>query len=69
MPVDGTTYIEAMPLRGNMSKPLFDVWQHKVYAQVLENFWKPWGYVVFEIIKNPEQPMSFFEKPCLPNAG
>jgi len=69
MPVDGTTYIEAMPLRGNMSKPLFDVWQHKVYAQVLENFWKPWGYVVFEIIKNPEQPMSFFEEPSLPNAG
>lgn len=69
MPVEGTTYIEAMPLRGNMSKPLFDVWQHKTYAQVLENFWKPWGYVVFEIIKNPEQPMSFFDKPCLPTAG
>ncbi|WP_316798747.1 hypothetical protein [Pedobacter frigidisoli] len=69
MPVEGTTYIEAMPLRGNMSKPLFDVWQHKVYAQVLENFWKPWGYVKFEIIKDPENPMSFFENPCLPAAG
>ncbi|MBT2562569.1 hypothetical protein [Pedobacter sp. ISL-64] len=69
MPVEGTTYIEAMPLRGNMTKPLFDVWQHKVYAQVLENFWKPWGYVVFEIIKNPDEPMSFFEKPFLPTAG
>jgi len=69
MPVDGTTYIEAMPLRGNMSKPLFDVWQHKIYAQVLENFWKPWGYVKFEISKNPDEPMSFFEKPCLPAAG
>jgi len=69
MHVEGTTYIEAMPLRGNMTKPLFDVWQHKVYAQVLENFWKPWGYVVFEIIKNPDEPMSFFEKPFLPNAG
>jgi len=69
MPVEGVTYIEAMPLRGNMSKPLFDAWQHKTYGQVLENFWKPWGYVLFEIIKNPEQPMSFFEKPCLPNAG
>jgi len=66
MPVEGTVYIDAMPLRGNMSKPLFDVWQHKVYAQVLENFWKPWGYVKFEIIKNPEQPMSFFENPHLP---
>ena len=69
MPVEGTTYIEAMPLRGNMTKPLFDVWQHKIYAQVLENFWKPWGYVKFEIIKDPENPMSFFEKPCLPQAG
>jgi len=69
MPVEGTTYIEAMPLRGNMSKPLFDVWQHKIYAQVLENFWKPWGYTLFEIIKNPEQPISFFEKPCLPVSG
>jgi len=69
MPVEGVTYIEAMPLRGNMAKPLFDVWQHKIYAQVLENFWKPWGYVKFEIIKNPDQPMSFFENPCLPAAG
>lgn len=69
MPVEGTTYFEAMPLRGNMSKPLFDVWQHKVYAQVLENFWKPWGYVQFEIIKDPNNPMSFFKNPCLPTAG
>ncbi|MFD2584891.1 hypothetical protein ACFSR6_20510 [Pedobacter vanadiisoli] len=69
MPVEGTIYIEAMALRGNMTKPLFDVWQHKIYAQVLENFWKPWGYVVFEIIKNPDEPMSFFEKPYLPTAG
>jgi hypothetical protein len=69
MPVEGTIYIEAMPLRGNMTKPLFDVWQHKIYAQVLENFWKPWGYVVFEIIKNLDEPMSFFEKPYLPTAG
>lgn len=69
MPVEGTTYIEAMPLRGNMTKPLFDVWQHKIYAQVLENFWKPWGYVKFEIIKDPDHPMSFFERPCLPAAG
>lgn len=66
MHVEGTTYIEAMPLAGNMSKPLFDAWQHKTYGQVLENFWKPWGYTLFEIIKNPEQPMSFFEKPNLP---
>ncbi|HEY1024757.1 MAG TPA: hypothetical protein VGE26_06295, partial [Sphingobacteriaceae bacterium] len=52
-------YIEAMPLRGISNKPLFDFWQNKTYGQVLENFWKPWGFVLFEIIKDPEKPMSF----------
>ena len=52
-------YIEAMPLRGMSSKPLFDEWVNKTYGQVLENFWKPWGHLLFEIIKNPEKPMSF----------
>lgn len=66
MPVDGTVYMEAMPLRGNQMKPLFDVWQHKTYAQVLENFWKPWGQTLFEIIKDPTAPLSFFEPPYLP---
>ncbi len=48
-----------MPLRGMSSKPLFDFWQTKTYGQVLENFWKKWGFVLLEIIKNPENPMSF----------
>lgn len=59
MPTDEAIYIEAMPLRGMSNKPLFDIWQNKVYGQVLENFWKPWGMVLFEIIKDPENPMSF----------
>ena len=59
MPVGDTIYIEASPLRGTSSKPLFDDWMNKIYGQVLENFWKNWGYLLFEIIKNPEQPMSF----------
>ncbi len=56
---NGTFYIEAMPLRGISSKPLFDEWNNKTYGQVLENFWKPWGHVLFEIIKDPEKPMTF----------
>lgn len=59
MPTDEAIYIEAMPLSGMSSKPLFDFWQNKVYGQVLENFWKPWGLVLFEIIKDPENPVSF----------
>lgn len=66
MPVGGAIYIEAMPLRGTLNKPIFDYWQHKTYAQVLQEFWKPWGHTLFEIIKDPTRPMSYFEPPCLP---
>lgn len=59
LPAGDTIFIEDMPLRGMSSKPLFDFWQTKTYGQVLENFWKKWGYVLLEIIKDPENPMSF----------
>jgi hypothetical protein len=59
MPVSDDTFVEAMPLRGISSKPLFDFWQNKTYGQVLENFWKKWGFLLLEIIKDPENPISF----------
>ncbi|MGI4729741.1 MAG: hypothetical protein ACRYGB_14290, partial [Janthinobacterium lividum] len=59
LPVQNKIYVEAMPLKGLSAKPLFDEWKPRVYGQVLENFWKPWGFLLLEIIKNPEQPMSF----------
>jgi len=59
LPVKEKIYVEAMPLQGLSAKPLFDEWKNKVYGQVLENFWKPWGFLLLEIIKNPEQQMSF----------
>jgi hypothetical protein len=59
LPVNDEIYIEAMPLRGISSKPLFDHWTNKTYGQVLESFWKNWGFLLLEIIKNPEEPMSF----------
>lgn len=58
MPTEDAIFIEAMPLRGMSNKPLFDFWQNKTFAQVLENFWKPWGILLFEILKDPENPMS-----------
>ena len=66
MPVDGTIYIDAMPLKGTQNKALFDIWTNKTYGQVLENFWKPWGHTLFEIIKDPTAPLSYFEEPLLP---
>ncbi|MBK0380169.1 hypothetical protein [Mucilaginibacter segetis] len=59
LPVADEIYIESMPLRGMSSKPLFDNWVNKTYGQVLESFWKNWGFSLFEIIKDPEKPMSF----------
>jgi len=59
MEVEDTIFIESMPLRGMSSKPLFDIWNNKTYAQVLENFWKPWGILLFEVLKDPENPMTF----------
>lgn len=59
LPVGDEIYLEAMPLRGISSKPLFDHWQNKTYGQVLESFWKNWGFLLLEIIKDPENPMSF----------
>ncbi len=52
-------FVEPMPLNDWTLKPIFDNWTVKTYGQVLENFWKPWGYLLFEIIKDPENPMSF----------
>ncbi|MCJ8210587.1 hypothetical protein MUY27_12790 [Mucilaginibacter sp. RS28] len=63
MPVGDTIYIEPQSLRGNSAKPIFDEWDVKTYGQVLENFWKKWGFLLFEIIKDPDHPMSFlFDK-------
>ncbi len=62
-PVGDDIYIEAEQLRGMSSKPLFDDWINKIYGQVLESFWKNWGFLLLEIIKNPEKPMSFLFNP------
>lgn len=59
MPTEHVTYIDAMPLQGISNKPLFDAWQTKTYGQVLANFWKAWNILLFDIIKDPDNPMSF----------
>ncbi|MET4547151.1 hypothetical protein ABIE26_004496 [Pedobacter africanus] len=69
MPVEGSVYIDAMPLKGTLNKALFDHWQHKTYAQVLQDFWKPWGHTLFEIIKDPTKPMSYFDPAALPETN
>ncbi len=43
------------------ARNVFEKWEEKTYAQVLEAFWKPWNYSRVEILKNPEKAMSFIE--------
>lgn len=59
LPTPDCVYVEPMSFSDGGAKPVFDPWQVKTYGQVLENFWKPWGFTLFEIIKDPENPMSF----------
>ncbi len=59
LPTDEAVFLEAMPLKGMSTKPIFDEWQNKIYAQVLENFWKRWDILRLEILKDPENPMSY----------
>ncbi|QNL50800.1 hypothetical protein H8S90_04180 [Olivibacter sp. SDN3] len=59
LPTEQIIFIEPMPLMGMDIRPIFDNFQAKTYGQVLENFWKPWGFTLFEIIKDPENPMTF----------
>lgn len=60
-PLEHKVFIEPMPLVGLNTRPVFDHWQEKTYGQVLENFWKPWGFTLFEIIKDPQHPLSFIK--------
>lgn len=59
MELQDRIYIESLSLGDPHMRPFFDHWQVKTYGQVLENFWKPWGYTLFEIIQDPENPMTF----------
>lgn len=59
IPTDTQVFISAMPVRGMSNKPIFDDWHTKTYAQVVENFWKRWQILLLQIIKNPQQPISY----------
>lgn len=55
----GTVYVTNKDLSIG-ARNVFEKWDEKTYAQVLEAFWKPWNYSRVEILKNPEKAMSFF---------
>lgn len=52
--------LSPQPLEGVGLRALFNPWDTKVYAQVLEAFWKPWNITKDEIRTNPEKAMTKF---------
>ena len=37
----------------------FSFWMDETFAQVLANFWKPWGLTIEQIYNAPNSPISF----------
>ena len=53
--------VESTPLTGTSNKSLFDRWDDDMFAQVLTDYWKPWGITKDKIITFPNSPNSFLE--------
>ncbi len=53
--------VASTPLTSTANTSLFDRWDDDMFAQVLTDYWKPWGITKDEIITFPNSPNSFLE--------
>lgn len=53
--------VEAIPIEAMNEKPLFGQWDENTYANVLTEYWKPWGLAKHDVVKPPNAPISFLE--------
>jgi len=51
--------LKAKPFPEPAQKPLFGKWDDDMYAQVLSNYWKPWGLTMKDIVTFPNSPVSY----------
>jgi len=58
---DEKVIVESIPLNGTANKSLFDTWDDDMFAQVLTDYWKPWGITKDKIITLGNSPNSFLE--------
>lgn len=56
---DRQVYISLGGSAAGTVKSMFDEWVPKTYGQILEALWKPWNIHLMEILKDPENPLSF----------
>jgi hypothetical protein len=57
--LDGIIQIEPLPFREQDLHKMYDPWEDEMFAQVLANYWKPWGITMNEIITFPNSPISY----------
>ena len=53
--------IESYPPDENSDSSIFAPWDDEMFAQVLANYWEPWGFTKKDIINLPDAPISFLE--------
>lgn len=53
--------IESFPQEENPDDPLFSAWDDDMFAQVLANYWEPWGFEKKSIMTPPDSPISYLE--------
>ncbi|MCC7050738.1 MAG: hypothetical protein IT239_03025 [Bacteroidia bacterium] len=53
--------INGLSFEVSNNKSLFAAWDNTMYAQVLTEYWKPWGFTMKEVVSPPNPPISFLE--------
>jgi len=53
--------IESIPFAVSENDPLFAPWDDDMFAQVLADYWKPWGLTKKDIYEFPNSPISYLE--------
>ncbi|MFA5620336.1 MAG: hypothetical protein WDA08_08535 [Weeksellaceae bacterium] len=53
--------IEALPIVPENGKPIFKPWKNKMFSQVLQDYWSPWGFTDKEVVDVQGIPVTFLE--------
>lgn len=54
--------VTAQLIQGAASRPVFRPWEDKVFAQVLQEFWKPWNLTKSEILDSKGKTLTFLNE-------
>ena len=52
-------WVASVPIPGAEKQVSFKPWDEKMFAQVLANYWKPWGLTMGDIYDFPNSPISY----------